>query len=140
MAGVLEDGDVRRIVRRFRSWRRCSALLEARAAFSKRCGAAVVRRRCVEAFSVLKARAACVRASRRGAAAALCVAALKRGVRRQIRAALKSIGWTAVGLFRSRKENKNEFSIMVKDPMGNLHHIKCARKPHAIIERTLITA
>ena len=42
VAGVLEDGDVRRIVRRFRSWRRCSGLMEARAAFSKRCGAAVV--------------------------------------------------------------------------------------------------
>ena len=54
VAGVLEDGDVRRIVRRFRSWRRCSALLEARAAFAKGVGAAVVRRRCVEAFSVLK--------------------------------------------------------------------------------------
>ena len=60
--------------------------------------------------------------------------------KRQIRAALKSIGWTAVGLFRPRKENKNEFSIMAKDPMGNLHHIKCARKPHAIIEQTLIIA
>ena len=60
--------------------------------------------------------------------------------KRQIRAALKSIGWTPVGLFRPRKENKNEFSIMAKDPMGNLHHIKCERKPYAIIEQTLITA
>ena len=60
--------------------------------------------------------------------------------KRQIRAALKSIGWTAVGLFRPRKENKNEFSIMAKDPMGNLHNIRCARKPNAIIERTLLTA
>ena len=60
--------------------------------------------------------------------------------KKQIRAALKSIGWTAVGLFRPRKENKNEFSIMAKDPMGNLHHIKCERKPYAIIEQTLITA
>ena len=60
--------------------------------------------------------------------------------KKQIRWALKHIGWTAVGLFRPRKENKNEFSIMAKDPKGNLHHIKCARKPHAQIERTLITA
>ena len=59
--------------------------------------------------------------------------------KRQIRAALKSIGWRAVGLFRARKENKNEFSIMAQDPQGNIHHIRCARKPGAIIERTLIT-
>ena len=58
--------------------------------------------------------------------------------KRQIRAALKSIGWTAVGLFRPRKENKNEFSIMAKDPMGNLHSIICARKPGAEIQRMLI--
>ena len=60
--------------------------------------------------------------------------------KKQVRAALKSIGWTAVGLFRPRKENKNEFSIMAKDPMGNLHNIRCARKPGAIIEKTLLTA
>ena len=59
--------------------------------------------------------------------------------KRQIRTALKSIGWRAVGLFRARKENKNEFSIMAQDPQGNMHHIRCARKPGAIIERTLIT-
>ena len=59
--------------------------------------------------------------------------------KRQVRAALKSIGWKAVGLFRARKENKNEFSIMAQDPQGNMHHIRCARKPGAIIERTLIT-
>ena len=59
--------------------------------------------------------------------------------KRQIRTALKSIGWKAVGLFRARKENKNEFSIMAQDPQGNMHHIRCARKPGAIIERTLIT-
>ena len=59
--------------------------------------------------------------------------------KRQIRTALKSIGWLAVGLFRARKENKNEFSIMAQDPQGNMHHIRCARKPGAIIERTLIT-
>ena len=60
--------------------------------------------------------------------------------KRQIRAAIKAIGWTAVGLFRPRKENKNEFSIMARDKHGNLHHIKCERKPYAIIEQTLITA
>ena len=59
--------------------------------------------------------------------------------KRQIRTALKSIDWKAVGLFRARKENKNEFSIMAQDPQGNMHHIRCARKPGAIIERTLIT-
>ena len=59
--------------------------------------------------------------------------------KKQVRAALKSIGWKAVGLFRARKENKNEFSIMAQDPQGNMHHIRCARKPGAIIERTLIT-
>ena len=58
----------------------------------------------------------------------------------QVRAALKSIGWTAVGLFRARKENKNEFSIMAQDKHGNLHHIRCAREPGAIIEKILLTA
>ena len=58
--------------------------------------------------------------------------------KRQIRAALKSIGWTAVGLFRARKVNKNEFSIMAKDPMGNMFHIRAQRKPNAIIEKTII--
>ena len=59
--------------------------------------------------------------------------------KKQVRAALKSIGWTAVGLFRARKENKNEFSIMAKDPQGNLHHVLCERKPGATITRKLIT-
>ena len=59
--------------------------------------------------------------------------------KKQIRAALKSIGWTAVGLFRPRKANKNEFSIMAKDPQGNLHHILCDRKPGATITQKLIT-
>ena len=58
--------------------------------------------------------------------------------KRQIRAALKSIGWTAAQ-FRPRKLNKNEFSIMARDPRGNSYHIRCARKPGAIIEKTLIT-
>ena len=59
--------------------------------------------------------------------------------KKQVRWALKHIGWTAVGLFRPRKENKNEFSIMAKDPQGNLHHILCDRKPGATIAQKLIT-
>ena len=59
--------------------------------------------------------------------------------KRQIRAALKSIGWRAMGTFRPRKANKNEFSIRAKDPQGNMFHIKCARKPNAIIQKSLIT-
>ena len=59
--------------------------------------------------------------------------------KKQIRSALKMAGWKAVGLFRARKVNKNEFSIMAQDPMGNMHHIRAQRKPNAIIERTLIT-
>ena len=59
--------------------------------------------------------------------------------KRQVRAAIKSIGWKAVGLFRPRKENKNEFSIMATDPQGNMHHILCDRKPGAQITQKLIT-
>ena len=58
--------------------------------------------------------------------------------KKQIRTAIKSIGWTAVGLFRPRKVNKNEFSIMAKDPRGNMFHIKAVRKPNAIIEKSII--
>ena len=58
--------------------------------------------------------------------------------KKQIRWALKHIGWTAVGLFRPRREDKNEFSIMAKDKNGNLHSIICARKPGAEIQRSLI--
>ena len=59
--------------------------------------------------------------------------------KRQVRAAIKSVGWTAVGLFRPRKENKNEFSIMARDKHGNLHSVKCDRKPGATITQKLIT-
>ncbi len=59
--------------------------------------------------------------------------------KRQIRAAIKSVGWTAVGTFRPRKENKNEFSIMAKDKHGNLHSVKCDRTPGATITQKLIT-
>ena len=58
--------------------------------------------------------------------------------KKQIRFALKHAGYKAK-TFRMRRENKNEFSIMAQDPQGNMHHIRCARKPGAIIERTLIT-
>ena len=59
--------------------------------------------------------------------------------KKQIRAALKMAGWKAVGLFRPRKVNKNEFHIMATDPMGNMHLITAARKPNAIINRSLLT-
>ena len=59
--------------------------------------------------------------------------------KRQIRASLKAIGWRAMGTFRPRKENKNEFSIRAKDPQGNMYWIKAPRKPNAIIEKMLIT-
>ena len=53
------------------------------------------------------------------------------GGKRQVRAALKSIGWKAVGTFRPRKENKNEFWIQAQDPTGELHVVTVARKPDA---------
>lgn len=58
--------------------------------------------------------------------------------KKQVRAALKSIGWKAVGLFRARKINKNVFQIMAHDPQGNLHLVEAQRKPGAIITRTLL--
>ena len=56
----------------------------------------------------------------------------------QIRFALKHAGFKAK-TFRPRRENKNEFSIMVTDPHGNLHHVICDRKPGAEIKIKLIT-
>ena len=53
--------------------------------------------------------------------------------KKQVRAHLKGIGWTAVGLFRPRKVNKNEFSIQAKDRQGLLHLVTCARKPGATL-------
>ena len=58
--------------------------------------------------------------------------------KKQIRFALKHTGYKAQ-TFRMRKENKNEFSIMATDKHGNLYHVKCDRKPGAIINITLIT-
>lgn len=59
--------------------------------------------------------------------------------KKQIRFALKHAGFKAQ-TFRMRRENKNEFSIMATDKNGNLYHVKCDRKPGAIIQITLITA
>ena len=58
--------------------------------------------------------------------------------KKQIRFALKHAGLKAQ-TFRPRRENKNEFSIMVTDKNGNLYHVKCDRKPGAIINTYLIT-
>ena len=59
--------------------------------------------------------------------------------KKQIRTGLKLSSFTPVGLFRARKENKNEFSIMARDPHGNMYHVLCARKPGATILAKLIT-
>ena len=59
--------------------------------------------------------------------------------KKQIRFALKHAGFKAQ-TFRMRKENKNEFSIHATDMCGNLYHVRCDRKPGAIIEITLLTA
>ena len=56
----------------------------------------------------------------------------------QIRFALKHAGYKAK-TFRPRRENKNEFSIMVTDKHGNAHHVLCDRKPGAEIKIKLIT-
>ena len=58
--------------------------------------------------------------------------------KKQIRFALKHAGYKAQ-MFRPRRENKNEFSIMATDKHGNLYHVKCDRKPGAIINISLIT-
>ena len=58
--------------------------------------------------------------------------------KKQIRFALKHAGYKAQ-MFRPRRENKNEFSIMATDKRGNLYHVKCDRKPAAVINITLIT-
>jgi len=53
--------------------------------------------------------------------------------KKQIRFALKHLGWKAVGTFRMRKENKNEFFIHAKDASGELHSVTVARKPGATL-------
>ena len=55
------------------------------------------------------------------------------GGKKQVRALLKTVNWKAVGLFRPRKENKNEFSIQARDAQGILHRVTCARKPGATL-------
>ena len=59
--------------------------------------------------------------------------------KKQIRFALKHAGYKPHGFFRMRKENKNEFSIMCTDKHGNMYHVKCDRKPGAIINIKLVT-
>ena len=53
--------------------------------------------------------------------------------KKQVRAALKSVGWKAVGLFRPRKADKNEFWIQARDAQGILHIVTCARTPGAVL-------
>ena len=50
--------------------------------------------------------------------------------KKQIRFALKANGWKACGLFRARKENKNEFQILAK-MNDTLYKVTVARKPGA---------
>ena len=53
--------------------------------------------------------------------------------KKQVRALLKTVNWKAVGLFRMRKENKNEFWIQARDAQGILHIVTCARTPGAVL-------
>ena len=52
--------------------------------------------------------------------------------KKQVRAALKASGYKAVGLFRARKENKNEFSILAHKG-GHAYRVTAARKPNAAL-------
>ena len=52
--------------------------------------------------------------------------------KKQVRALLKSNGYRAVGLFRPRKENKNEFSILAHKG-GLAFRVTAARKPNAAL-------
>jgi len=52
--------------------------------------------------------------------------------KKQVRALLKAHGYKAVGLFRPRKDNKNEFSIIAhKD--GRAFIVTADRKPNAAL-------
>ena len=52
--------------------------------------------------------------------------------KKQVRSLLKCNGYTPVGLFRGRKENKNEFSILAhKD--GRAWIVTADRKPNAAL-------
>ena len=59
--------------------------------------------------------------------------------KRQVRAALKASSFQAIGLFRARKENKNEFSISARSVDGILYTVTAARKPGATITLTQIS-
>ena len=50
--------------------------------------------------------------------------------KKQVRNLLKANGYRAVGLFRARKENKNEFSILAHKG-GLAYRVTAARKPNA---------
>ena len=52
--------------------------------------------------------------------------------KKQVRALLKAHGYKAVGLFRARKENKNEFSILAHKG-GLAFRVTAARKPNATL-------
>jgi len=55
--------------------------------------------------------------------------------KRQVRDLLTGAGYKAVGLFRARKENKNEFSIIAhKD--GLAYRVTASRIPGAALEFT----
>ena len=55
--------------------------------------------------------------------------------KKQVRALLKANGYRAVGLFRPRKENKNEFSILAHKG-GLTFCVTAARKPNATLAFT----
>ena len=50
--------------------------------------------------------------------------------KKQVRALLKAHGYKAVGLFRPRKEDKNEFSILAHKG-GQAFRVTAARQPNA---------
>ena len=52
--------------------------------------------------------------------------------KKQVRALLKANGYTPVGTFRMRKENKNEFSILAHKG-GLSFRVTAARKPNAAL-------
>lgn len=52
--------------------------------------------------------------------------------KKQVRTLLKANGYKAVGTFRPRKENKNEFSILAHRD-GQAFRVTAARKPNAAL-------
>lgn len=55
--------------------------------------------------------------------------------KKQVRTLLKANGYTPVGLFRGRKENKNEFSIIAHKG-GKAWIVTADRKPNAPLRFT----